>query len=285
MNKLDKTQIRSLLPKRAKDAHKGSCGEVMIISGSYGMTGAAVLCSRGALRVGAGLVKLAVPKSLQKLIDAQTPEVITYGLDETDDHFIAPEAITQVEKLSSNSSVIACGPGLQKSTISSGLVMINLPVVLDADGLNSVAGDASTLKNFKNLIITPHPGEFSKLTGIDIKDIQKNREKLAKKYAKEWGCIVVLKGAQTVVADPSGKASINPTGNPGMASGGVGDVLTGMIAGLIAQGASLFDSAVAGVFIHGLAADLAAESKGVHGLIASDVVDMIPEAILKCLNN
>lgn len=284
MKKISKEQIKKILPKRALSAHKGDCGEVMIIATSYGMTGAGILCSRGALRVGAGLTKLAVPKSLQLGVDLATPEVITYGLDETDDHFVAPEAINQIERFINNSKVLVCGPGLGKSRISRELVMINLPVVLDADGLNSISEDPSILKNFKQLIITPHPGEFSRLTKLAVDDIQNDRAGLAVKYAKEWNCILVLKGYNTVIAGPDGKAFINPTGNPGMASGGTGDVLAGMIAGLIAQGAGPFEAALAGVYLHGLASDLAAKIIGTQGLIASDIVDKIPEAILKCSN-
>jgi len=260
------------LPKRKLDTHKGDYGKVFILAGSEGMLGAAVLCSRGALRVGAGLVYLSVPRNLRDIANLATPEVI---ISDEDPAYSA--------------DAIAIGPGLGGRRRSArdllyrlNLKKVKVPIVLDADGLNAFLGDRETLKKFDlNLILTPHPGEMGRLLNLSISEVQKKREKVALKAAQLFNCIVVLKGHHTVIADKSGKVSVSKTGNPGMASAGMGDVLTGMIAGLAGQGIKPYDAAVLGVYLHGLAGDLAAKTKGEYGLIASDVVDKIPEAILK----
>lgn len=231
------------------------------------MTGAAVLASRGALRAGAGLTYLAVPEKLVNFVDSQTPEVIT----------------VPVEKYKTvKPNVIAIGPGLGTSSKAKKILTYHIshitPLVIDADAINIFAQRPQKLKN---AVITPHPGEMARLLKKEIKDIQKNREALALETAKKYSCVVVLKGNKTVIADPKGNSIINPTGNPGMASGGIGDVLTGMIAGFIGQGMSLFDAAVAGVFLHGLAGDMAAGEKGQRGMIASDLVEKISNALQK----
>jgi NAD(P)H-hydrate epimerase len=266
-----RSRISKLLPKRKPATHKGDYGRVMIVAGSPGMTGAAVLASRGALRSGAGLTYLAVPKELVNFVDPMTPEVITLPF----------EKIKNIK-----ADVVAAGPGLGVSArtrrIISSLISLPSSLVIDADGLNIIAKDLNLLKRIKEkIILTPHPGEISRLINKSIQYVQKNRVKVAKEAAKRFGCIMVLKGHRTVVAAPSGKTFVNPTGNPGMASGGVGDVLTGMIAGLAGQGMSLWNAAVAGVYLHGLAGDLAAKEKGEYAMIASDLVDKIPYAIQK----
>ena len=245
----------------------------MIVAGSAGMTGAAVLASRGALRSGAGLTYLAVPKDLVNFVDLMTPEVITLPFDN----------IKNVK-----ADVIAIGPGLGAAHQTKKLVASIIPhsssLILDADALNVLASDLSLLKKTKaetEIIITPHPGELSRLIKKDIEYIQKNRLSVAKETAKRFNCVTVLKGHKTVVAEPSGMVFINETGNPGMATGGAGDVLTGMIAAFKAQGMSAWRAAVTGVSIHGLAGDLAAKEKGEYGIIASDLVEKIPYAIQK----
>lgn len=234
------------------------------------MTGAAVLASRGALRSGAGLTYLAVPKDLVNFVDSMTPEVITLPF----------ENIGKVR-----ADAVAIGPGLGISARTRKLIISSrVPLVIDADGLNVIAKDVSLLKKAQaqaQVVITPHPGEMSRLIKKSVEYIQKNRVSVAKDAAKRFGCIVVLKGYKTVVADPSGNTFINPTGNPGMASGGVGDVLTGMIAGFIAQRIKPRDAAVLAVYLHGLAGDLAAKEKGEYGMIASDLAEKIPHAIQK----
>ena len=260
------------LPKRKANTHKGDYGKVFILAGSEGMLGAAVLCSRGALRVGAGLVYLSVPKNLRDIANLATPEVIISN-----------------EALAYSADAIAIGPGLGSRRRSArdllyrlNLKKVKVPVVLDADGLNAFLEDLGSLRKLDlNLILTPHPGEMGRLLDFSTSEVQKKREKVALKAARLFNCIVVLKGHHTVIADKSGKVSVNKTGNPGMASAGMGDVLTGMIAGLAGQGIGSYDAAVWGVYLHGLAGDLATKQKGEYGLIASDVVDKIPEAILK----
>ncbi|MBU0671453.1 MAG: NAD(P)H-hydrate dehydratase, partial [Candidatus Margulisbacteria bacterium] len=234
-------------------------------------TGAAVLASRAALRSGAGLVYLAVPNDLVKYVDCLTAEVITIPFSD-------------IKKIKAD--VIAIGPGLGTSKncqkLVASVLRTKVPVVIDADAINIIAKKRKLLAKRKHeTIITPHPGEMSRLVGKDVKYVQQNRLVVAKKIANKYNCIVVLKGAGTVVADRYGDVYINNTGNPGMASAGVGDVLTGMIAGLKAQGQACWGAAVAGVYLHGLAGDLAAKDKGEYGMIASDLVEKIPYAIQK----
>lgn len=266
------TAVKKEFPKRRPGTHKGDYGRVLIVAGSRGMTGAAVLASRGALRSGAGLVYLAVPKELVNFVDMMTAEVIALPFEEIKN--IKPDAV-------------AIGPGLGKNlnlidNLLHSLVIRRLSLVIDADAINAIAKKPQVLRGAAaGMILTPHPGEMARLLGKTIEDIQKNREMIASAAAKSFGSIVVLKGHRTVVADKSGKIYVDRTGNPGMATAGVGDVLTGMIAGFAAQGFSPWDAAVAGVYLHGLAGDLAAKEKGEYGMIASDLVEKIPYAIRK----
>lgn len=269
---MSKGKILKLFGKRKPATHKGDYGRALIVGGSSGMTGAAVLTARGALRSGAGLTYLAVPKKLVNFVDSLTPEVITLPFE-------------NIKKIKADS--IAVGPGLGVTSLTrrllSSLISRPTPLVIDADVLNVIAKDLGILKKAREkFIITPHPGEMSRLIKKSIEYIQKNRISVAKEAARRFGCIVVLKGFKTVIAEPKGRTFVNPTGNPGMASGGVGDVLTGLIAGFIAQGLSNWDAALAGVYLHGLAGDLAAKEKGEYGMIASDLVEKIPYAIQKC---
>lgn len=271
--------IQSLFPKRRPETHKGDYGKVFIHAGSEGMLGAAVLCSRGALRAGAGLVYLGIPLKGRDLVNLATPEVIVVGGDNAQDFS------NTIQK----SDAVAIGPGLGwRRTIARDLLFklsdekFSSPIVLDADGLMAFVNDMTLLQKLKlKLIITPHPGEMARLLGKTSEEIQKEREKVAGSVAKLFECVVVLKGYRTVVANEEGKVYVNETGNPGMATAGVGDVLTGMIAGFAAQGFTPWDAAVAGVYLHGLAGDLAAEEKGEYGMIASDLVEKIPYAIQK----
>ncbi|MDD5383077.1 MAG: NAD(P)H-hydrate dehydratase [Candidatus Margulisbacteria bacterium] len=262
---------KRLLPKRKLNANKGDFGRALIVAGSSGMMGAAILASRGALRVGAGLTYLAVPKELVNYINLATPEVIVLPFD-------------KINNLKPN--VIAIGPGLGISSdikkLLASLITCPSPLIIDADGINVLAKNPGLLKNNRSsVIITPHPGELARLIGKSVEAIQRDRLAAAKETARRFNCIVVLKGYRTVIADHLGKVLLNPTGNPGMAAGGVGDVLTGMIAGLIAQGLKPWEAAVLGVYLHGLAGDLAAKVKGEYAMIASDLVEKIPDAIRK----
>lgn len=267
------------IPKRKPNTHKGDYGKVFILAGSEGMLGAAVLCSRGALRAGAGLVYLGVPKRSRDAVNIATPEVIVPGGDR------ARDFETAIQK----ADAVAIGPGLgSRRNIGRDLILMlskeNFagPVILDADGLTAFVEESSLFgKLGLKLILTPHPGEMARLLGKTVAEVQRSREKVASAAAKSFGSIVVFKGHRTVVADKSGKIYVNRTGNPGMATAGVGDVLTGMIAGLAAQGFSPWDAAVSGVYVHGLAGDLAAEEKGEYGMIAEDLIEKIPYAIQK----
>ena len=263
------------IPKRIKNSHKGDYGRVLIVAGSSGMLGAAILSSRGALRSGAGLVYLAVPNFLRNFINLATPEVIVKNFYEINDF---------------DFDVLAIGPGLSINKESKFLVdkivsKTKKPLVVDADALNILSYNLDVLiKSKANIVLTPHPGEMARLTGLDVSSIQKNRVKTAAQFAKKWGVCLVLKGDKTVIADKNGDVFINSTGNPGMASAGMGDVLTGVIASFIGQGFSPFLAAQAGVAIHGLAGDIAKKEKGELGLIASDIVDNLPKAIVKAQN-
>jgi NAD(P)H-hydrate epimerase len=272
----DSRYVAGVIPRRKVDYNKGNCGKVLVIAGSSGMMGAAVLTANAALRTGSGLVTLCVPDKIKDMVNSMSLETVVAGFADLD------------EKLK-ECDCIAIGPGLSKGKnvikIVSGLIRskkIKVPLVIDADGLNAIT-DPSILKAAgKEMVLTPHPGEFSRLCGKPIDEIQRNRIISASRFADKYGVTTVLKGAYTVIAG-GGRTFINPTGNPGMASAGVGDVLTGIIASLIGQGADVFNSAVAGTYIHGMAGNLAASIKGEHGLIASDIIDSIPYTLASIL--
>lgn len=310
---LSKKEIKKLIPQRGKDVSKTDFGHLLIIAGSKGMSGAAVLTARAALRIGVGLVTVGCPESIYPIIAAQMNELMTLPLPETETGSIGFLAFSKIREFISRRkvSVLAIGPGLTTHPETSKLVIellsLEMPIVLDADGINALAtqipnfchrGSASGITKFPipnlvksraKIIITPHPGEFARLLKEDKEKIQKNRVSYAKNFAKENKVVCVFKGYQTVVTDGE-KFFVNPTGNPGMATAGSGDVLTGMIAGLIGQlrvkGVKdiLFNAAKIGVYLHGLAGDLAAEEKTEMGLIAGDLIEKIPEAIKKVKN-
>ena len=274
-----------LLPRRAPDTHKGDVGRVLILGGSVGLAGAAALCVRGALRVGAGLVTLGVPKSLQEPMTMKLTEAMLKALPETKDGSLSAEGFGLILDLIEHADAVALGPGFGQHAQTKLLVRqlvprITKPCVIDADGLNALAEEVDLLrKRALPLIITPHPGEMARLIRQSAEDVQSDRERTAKAFAKKYNVIVVLKGHATVTANFDGTVAINETGNPGMASGGCGDVLTGVIAGLLGQKLSLFDAAALGVYLHGLAGDLVAKERGEIGLLASDLADTIPQAI------
>ena len=274
-----------LLPSRPPETHKGDVGHVFVIAGSVGLTGAATLCSLGALRTGAGLVTLGIPKSLNDVMEIKLTEVMTLPLPETKERSLSVGALPQLLSVLEHVTAVAIGPGLSQRSETKQLVRqllprVTKPCVVDADGLNAVAEEPQVLKRLSlPVILTPHPGEMARLIRQSSQDVQRDRERTAKEFATHFGVVVALKGYRTVVADVDGEVYVNDTGNPGMASGGCGDVLTGMIAGLLGQGLSLFDAARLGVYLHGLAGDLAAAKQGQVGLIASDLLDTIPLAI------
>ena len=336
------------LPPRPRASHKGSYGRVLVVAGSTGMTGAAALASEAALRIGAGLVTLAIPKSLNPILEVKLSEVMTLPLPETEAGSLAESAAEPILKfVEKTKSVMAIGPGLsqQPETVSFVHKLVQAKSafgrVIDADGLNAlaqtiishdagvagdrpppygsttsrdnVAGDRPTpygsttsrdddmvgdrptpyasgtvargpvpraLSN-TNTVFTPHPGEMARLIGKPISAIEADRIGTAQQFAQEWGVTLLLKGAPTVTACADGSTWINSTGNPGMATAGMGDVLTGILAGLMAQGLSGETAAVLGSYLHGLAGDIAAASLGMHGLIASDVLNAVPQAVKK----
>lgn len=288
---IEKQMVASMIPGREKQTNKGDYGKVLIISGSKGMTGAGCLAARAAHRSGAGLVYLAVPGSLLPVYGASLTETIIIPVEDQDKGHIVYDGMGFLEKQMEGKNVIAAGPGLSvnEDTIELIFRIIEksiMPLVLDADALNAIARDVSVLKKLKTTaVITPHPGEMARLTGKSTVQIQEDRVNTAREFASKWGVITVLKGFRTIVALPDETAYINLTGNPGMATAGTGDVLTGIIAGLITQGIKPGDAAVAGVYLHGLAGDMAAAKKGEYGLIASDLVDEIPAAVMGAVEN
>lgn len=274
-----------LLPARPLQAHKGDFGHVLVLAGSAGLTGAAALCSLGALRAGAGLVTLGIPKSLNDVMEAKLTEAMTRPLPETKDRTLSLQALPEILSLIERSDAVAIGPGLSQQTQTRQLVRqllprITKPCVVDADGLNALADEIAVLKRVSlPMILTPHPGEMGRLVQLSASDVQRDRQRIAAEFAAHYRMVVVLKGHRTIVANVDKDGYLNETGHPGMASGGCGDVLTGMIAGLLAQHLPMFDAARVGVYLHGLAGDLVAAQQGSVGLLASDLLDRIPHAI------
>ncbi len=286
---IDESHVSGIIPKRYRESSKGNYGRVLIISGSTGMTGSGCLCAKAALRSGAGLVYLGVPSALRDIYSTQLVEPIVIPLEDRGNGYLSKESMHEIIKEMERMDVAAIGPGISsRQDVSEimGELLINarIPLVLDADALNAVSGDVGILKKSKvPVIVTPHPGEMSRLIGVSIPDIQKDRIKYARDFSSEYNVITVLKGAKTIIATPDGRIYINPTGNPGMSTAGTGDVLTGIITGFWGQGFAPEDAAVAGVFLHGLAGDIAAANRGEYGLIAGDLIEELPYAINKIL--
>ena len=282
-------QMKALIPERRADAHKGDCGRVFIIAGSEGMTGAAVLAARGALRCGAGLVTVGTAASERHIVAGGVFEAMTVALD-TMDGKIIESATKKILEYAQKADSVVFGPGLGQnrhihSILRSLLTEYDGKLVIDADGLNALSKNCDILDERRcEVVITPHPGEMSRLTKKGIDEVQRNREQLASDFARRYGITVVLKGRNTVIAESITKSSgcrlhINSTGNCGMATGGTGDVLSGVIAGFMAQGLSAYDAPVLGAYIHGKAGDIAADKYGVHGLVAGDVAEAVAFAI------
>jgi NAD(P)H-hydrate epimerase len=287
-------QLPKLKPRPA-DSNKGMFGRVLVVAGSRGMAGAAVLCGSAALRGGAGLVTLAVPEEILPQVAVANPCYLTASLPQDQDGRLSDLAEMPLRNLLQNNSVVAMGPGLGRSSAISALVSSviakgNRPLVLDADGLNAMGNQAPlpTLPprvgegwgggRSEPLILTPHPGEFARLLGREVTAVQADRQGLAVQFAAEHGVVMVLKGHGTIVTDGR-RVYHNRTGNPGMATGGTGDVLTGLIAALLGQGLEPFSAAQLGVFLHGLAGDLARDELGEASLIASDLLHFLPRAL------
>ena len=274
------------LPSRPADAHKGTFGHVLVIAGSRGMSGAAVLCGTAALRGGAGTVTIAVPEEIQPTVAAGQPCATTAALPQTAAGQVALHALPAALVQAKRADALAIGPGLGRTTAVGAFVarllqQTNVPVVLDADGLFALIAHPRCVERSAPTILTPHPGEFARLLDIQTADVQgANRQMLAVEIARRSNVLLVLKGAGTLVTDGR-KLYVNRTGNPGMATGGSGDVLTGLIAALLGQGLEPFAAAQLGVHLHGLAGDLARDDLGEHGLIATDLLAYLPKAFAK----
>ena len=275
---------RSLLPERPSEGHKGTFGHLYAIAGSRGFTGAAKMVGEAAGRSGVGLVTLGVPEPLGDVVASNMLETMTMLLPATPDESIAAAAAGPALEFAKDKEAVALGPGLSQNPDTKQFVLefmrrCEQPLVVDADALNALSEDVEAISAAASArVLTPHPGEMSRLCGATTREVQEDREGTAVKFARSHGCTVVLKGYKTVVARSDGQVFVNVTGNSGMATGGTGDVLTGLIGGLMAQGMAGPDAALLGVYVHGLAGDLAAEEWSERGMIASDLIAEIPEA-------
>jgi ADP-dependent NAD(P)H-hydrate dehydratase / NAD(P)H-hydrate epimerase len=296
---IDPAQVRKALPRRARDSHKGSFGHIFVVAGSRGKSGAALMTGLAALRSGAGLVTLWLPKSLQRSVVGKFPELMTEFIAETDEETLDRAGAEKVLAGLSQADALVLGPGVTTHPSTRRLIWelvrrSPVPVILDADGINAFVPPAEPLRNEEGqpVIITPHPGEMARLIGKKISDVQKNRLETARSCAARYHCYVILKGFQTVIAAPTGDIFINGTGNPGMATGGTGDILAGMVGRFVAAwkhqserdgDLSPADYLSAAVYLHGSAGDLAAEEGSMETLIATDLLTYLPKAINKVL--
>jgi NAD(P)H-hydrate epimerase len=291
LNVITGRDIAPLIGPRPAESNKGSYGHVLVLGGSLGKAGAAAMAGMAALRAGAGLSTVATPKSVLRTVAGFHPELMTEPLPETQAGTIAASAEARICELAKGKSVLAIGPGISRDPQTSELVCallakLQLPLVVDADGLNAFEGRTEELNGKgRTLVITPHPGEMARLTGLSIADVQKDRLGVARKFAREHELIVVLKGHRTLVVKPDGEAWVNTMGNPGMATGGTGDILTGMVAGMIAQHSKdAFAAVLTAVHLHGLAGDVMRERVGEYSLVATDLLQGLPEAFRRTQN-
>jgi NAD(P)H-hydrate epimerase len=298
------SDIRSLLPARPRYSYKGTYGHVLLVAGSRGKTGAALMAAKACLRTGAGLVTIGVPRTLVNTLQSRVTEEMLLPLPDKDDGSLSSDAAGPVlQFLRGKGTVLAIGPGISCDAEISRLVSVlvtevKVPMVIDADGINAISGKTSLLRKSRAaVIITPHPGEMARLLmrgkGIKVKgaaaglrnEIEKERIQRALSFAKKTGTYLVLKGVPTVTATPSGEVFLNTTGNPGMAKAGTGDVLTGMISSLLAQGLNPRNASAAGVYMHGHIGDIMAQKRGTHSLIASDMINTIPSVFRSILRD
>lgn len=289
MKETDRLLFNKAVFNRPDDSNKGTLGSLLCICGSYGMAGAAIMAGKAALRCGIGLLKIAIPKSIYPVCATNILESVYYPLEETSNGVISSKNTDFLLEMCEKSSAVVIGCGLSvcddtKNLVQSVITNCEKPLVIDADALNCICNKPEILKNLKvPAIITPHPGEMARLLHSTPKTVNSNRENTAIDFAKKFGVVTVLKGAGTIIASPDGKVYINHTGNSGMATGGSGDVLSGIIGSLLAQGASPINAAAAGVFLHGTIGDLAAEKLGKISMLPTDMIDMIPTAYLKLM--
>lgn len=280
-----------IFKKREKESNKGTYGRLAIIAGSKGMTGSACLTSMSSLRSGAGLVYLIVPESLMNIYSVKLTEVIMRGIEDHKKGYLCKDDYYSIRAiLDNNKDALILGPGLgyDKARIELVKRVLNdsdIPTIVDADGLNCLSHNLDILKDAKSeIILTPHPGEMGKLMDLSAQEIQSNREYYALKFVEEYRVNLILKGNRTIVISKDLEKYINETGNPGMATAGSGDVLGGIVGGLLSQGINAFDASKAAVYIHGLAGDMGADEKTEYGLIASDILENIPYAIKSILD-
>ena len=290
---VDRESVAAAFPLRPRYSHKGDYGHILIVAGSRGKTGAALMAARACLRSGAGLVTLAVPESLMPAFQGRVTEEMTLPLPDRGEGMLTAEAAQAVLRFADRADALAVGPGIglsdgTKQLVASLLKESPAPLVIDADGLNSIEVSADDLRKAPSpVVLTPHPGEMRRLLhavrGLDLSvdDIEKDRLGAARDFAAYTGKVLALKGVPTIVAAPDGRGFINTSGNPGMATGGSGDVLTGVIAAFLGRGMEAVRAAAAGVYLHGLAGDIAAAKTGVESLIASDMIDSLPSAFVR----
>jgi len=281
---LEPAGIRARLPARRPDGHKGTFGRVLVVAGSIGMTGAAILCCRGALRAGAGLVCLAIPASLDPILETALPEVITIPLGDKDGRLRDVDDSRLDDELA-RADAVALGPGLSRDpgALDAARAIVERfpgPIVLDADGLHALVGHAHLLAQLAGrAILTPHPGELAALIGVAPEAVDASRRDQARSFAALHRVVLVLKGRPTAIGTPEGGVYLNPTGHDGLGTGGSGDVLAGLITGFVAGGASLVDAALVGAYVHGLAAEIFSRDRAARALTPSDLLDRIPTAL------
>ncbi len=288
---LNEKLMAPLVKRRDRQAHKGHFGHCLIIAGSPGKTGAAALTANSAVRTGAGLVTLAIPESLNQILEVKTTEAMTLPLPDASTGHLTTHVLPVLERQLPGKQALAIGPGIDRrpagvTVVHTLIETVSVPMVIDADGLNALSEDITVLhrKRSANIVLTPHPGEMSRLLGSSIPDVAAIRISVAQEFARTYGVYIILKGARTIVAAPNGMAAINGSGNPGMASGGMGDVLTGVIVSLLGQGYTTWNACRLGVFLHGLAGDMVAMEQGETGMTATDLIERIPLAFNRLLN-
>ncbi len=286
----ERFDVQRTFPKRAVNSHKHSVGKIFILAGSRSMSGAALLCSLSSMRSGAGQVILGIPESEYPVVARRTMEVMPLPLPSTADGSVALTALSEIHARLRWCDVLLIGCGLSRNEETQLLIRTIIhscekPMVIDADALYALAGHLHLLSRKRSVILTPHMGEFSRLTGMPAQEIERNKFALASGFSRKHKVTLILKGAPTIVADERGKVFVNPTGNPGMSTAGSGDVLAGIVASLTGQGNSALDAAVNGTYLHGEAGDCAAERIGMHGMIAGDIVRNLPAAIRKVITS
>lgn len=286
--KLELVEEKTVAPyfkKRKRNAHKGTYGHLFILSGSLGKTGAAVMAGKAALKMGAGLVTVGTPESCLPIVARGMDELMTESLPETQEKTLSSEALKKTVSLLDGKDALMIGPGISTHPSTAEFVLslipkIKIPAVIDADALNILASKPETIKSLrKPAVLTPHPGEFARLLDISVRDVVEKKLELVPQFAAEYGVYLVLKGYRTITATPDGKVYVNPTGNPGMATAGSGDVLSGMIASMIIQEKNLLEAVLAAIYVHGLSGDLGVKKVGEKPLTAGDIIRYLPQSI------